>query len=160
MSSTKRTSSRNNSAPALKQGTLAFAVKRTNSHTTTKAKGLPLAQRSSPLIEKHAAEDATDLEVNNEQYSDAVVLEISSEEEYSPATVKLSGAPKPTRASISGSAKRLKDDRDPPAVKPVNEQPTLDVSAKVYRKHYGYVREKMGHLEPSEPYAFLDLSQG
>ncbi|KAG1795071.1 DNA polymerase delta, subunit 4-domain-containing protein [Suillus plorans] len=144
MSSTKKSSSRHNSAPALKQGTLAFSVKRTNSHTTTKAKG-PLPRRSSPLIEKHAAEDAIDLEVNNEQDGDAV-LEISSEEEYSPASVKRSGTPNATKASISSPAKRLKD--NPPALKPVGQRPTLDVSGKAYRKHYGRVREKMGNLEP------------
>ncbi|KAG2103081.1 DNA polymerase delta, subunit 4-domain-containing protein [Suillus discolor] len=143
MSSTKK-SRRNNSAPALKQGTLAFSVKRTNSHTTTKTKGT-LPRRSSPLIEKHAAEDAIDLEINNEQDSDAV-LEISSEEEYSPASVKRGGAPNATKASTSSPAKRLKD--NPPAVKSVGQRPTLDVSGKAYRKHYGHVREKMGHLEP------------
>ncbi|KAG1812882.1 DNA polymerase delta, subunit 4-domain-containing protein [Suillus subaureus] len=145
MSSTKKSSSRNSSAPALTQGTLAFATKRTNSHTTTKTKGPPLARRSSSLIEKHTVEDAIDLEIHNEEDSN-VVLEISSEEEYSPASVKRSGAPNTTKASISSSAKKLKD--DPPAAKPVEQRSTLDVSGKIYRKHYGQVRDKMGHLEP------------
>ncbi|KAG2363155.1 DNA polymerase delta, subunit 4-domain-containing protein [Suillus spraguei] len=145
MSSTKKSSSRNNNAPALKQGTLAFSAKRTNSHTSTKPKGPALARRSSCCIEKHTAEDAIDSEINNEEDSNAV-LEISSEEEYSPASVKRSGAPNATKASIPSSAKRLKD--NPPPVKPVENRPTLDVSGKIYRKHYGQVREKMGNLEP------------
>ncbi|KAG2042759.1 DNA polymerase delta, subunit 4-domain-containing protein [Suillus americanus] len=145
MSSTKKSTSQKSNAPTLKQGTLAFATKRTNSHTTTKTKGPPLPQRSSSWIEKHTAEDAVDLEINNEDDS-SVVLEISSEEEYSPASVKRSGAPNATTGSISNSAKRLKD--DPPAAKPVEQRPTLDVSGKIYRKHYGQVRAKTGHLEP------------
>ncbi|KAG1774158.1 DNA polymerase delta, subunit 4-domain-containing protein [Suillus placidus] len=146
MASTKKSSSRNNNAPAFKQGTLAFSAKRTNSHTTTKPKGPPLARRSFSLIEKHTAEDhAIDLETNSEEDNNAV-LEISSEEEYSPASVKRSRAPNAKKASISSSAKRLKD--DPPAVKPVEQRPTLDVSDKIYRKNYAHVREKTGHLEP------------
>lgn len=147
MTSTKKSSSRNNSATTLKQGTLAFSAKRTNSHTTIKTKGPPLARRSSSLVEKHTAEDAADLETNDEEDS-SVVLEISSEEEYSPAPVKRSVVPNATKASISSSIKRLKDDQ--PAVKPVEQRSTLDVSGKTYRKHYGQVREKLGHLEPSE----------
>jgi DNA polymerase delta subunit 4 len=137
-----------------------------------------LVRRSSSCIEKHTAEDAIDSEINIEEDSN-VVLEISSEEEYSPASVKRSGAPNATKASISGSANRLKD--DPPVIKPaeqpvslkrsgapnatkasisnpanrlkddppvVEQRPTLDVSGKIYRKHYGQVRERMGHLEP------------
>lgn len=145
MQTAQKSSSRNNSATALKQGTLAFSAKRTNSHTTTKTKGPPLARRSSSLIEKHTAEDAADLETNDEEDS-SIVLDISSEEEYSPAPVKQSGPPNATKASISSSIKRLKDDQ--PAVKLVEQRPTLDVSGKTYRKHYGQVREKLGHLEP------------
>lgn len=147
MTSAKMSSSRNNNATALKQGTLAFSAKRTNSHTTTKTKGPPVARRSSSLIDKHTAEDAADLETDDEEDS-SVVLEISSEEEYSPAPVKRSGAINATKASISSSIKRLKD--HPSVVHPVEQRPTLDVTGKTYRKHYGQVREKLGHLEPSE----------
>jgi DNA polymerase delta subunit 4 len=190
MPSTKKSSSRNGSASALKQGTLGFSAKRTNSHTTTKTKGPPLVRRSSSCIEKHTAEDAIDSEINIEEDSN-VVLEISSEEEYSPASVKRSGAPNATKASIFGSANRLKD--DPPVVKPaeqpvslkrsgapnatkasisnpanrlkddppvVEQRPTLDVSGKIYRKHYGQVRERMGHLEPSESAICVYRSRG
>ncbi|KAG1737216.1 DNA polymerase delta, subunit 4-domain-containing protein [Suillus lakei] len=145
MASTTKSSSRNNRAPVLQQGTLAFSAKRTNSHTTTKTKGPPLARRSSSLIEQHTAEDAIDEEINNEEDSNDV-LEISSEEEYSPAPVKRGGAPNATKSSISSSLKTLKE--DPPAVEPVEQPSGLDVSGKIYRKHFGQVREKMGHLEP------------
>ncbi|KIK35807.1 hypothetical protein CY34DRAFT_811864 [Suillus luteus UH-Slu-Lm8-n1] len=145
MTSAKKSSSRNNNAIALKQGTLAFSAKRTNSHTTTKTKGPPVAQRSSSLIEKHTAEDAADLETDDEEDS-SVVLEIFSEEEYSPAPVKRSGATNATKASISSPIKRLKD--HPSVVNPVEQRPTLDVTGKTYRKHYGQVRGKLGHLEP------------
>lgn len=145
MTSAKKSSSRNNNATALKQGTLAFSAKRTNSHTTTKTKGPPVARRSSSLIEKHTAEDAADLETDDEEDS-SVVLEISSEEEYSPAPVKRSGATNATKASISSPIKRLKD--HPSVVNPVEHRPTLDVTGKTYRKHYGQVQEKLGHLEP------------
>jgi hypothetical protein len=99
------------------------------------------------LIEKHTAEDAADLETDDEEDS-SVVLEISSEEEYSPAPVKRSGATNATKASISSPIKRLKD--HPSVVNPVEHRPTLDVTGKTYRKHYGQVQEKLGHLEPSE----------
>ncbi|KAG2754972.1 hypothetical protein P692DRAFT_20796403 [Suillus brevipes Sb2] len=145
MTSAKKSSSRNNNATALKQGTLAFSAKRTNSHTTTKTKGPPVARRSSSLIEKHTAEDAADLETDDEEDS-SVVLEISSEEEYSPAPVKRSGATNATKASISSPIKRLKD--HPSVVNPVEHRPTLDDTGKTYRKHYGQVQEKLGHLEP------------
>ncbi|KAG2144344.1 DNA polymerase delta, subunit 4-domain-containing protein [Suillus clintonianus] len=142
-STTKKSSSRNNNGSALKQGTLAFSsAKRTNSHTTTKTKGPPPARRSSSLIEKQRIEDE---EIHNEEDS-YDVLEISSEEEYSPASVKRSGDLNVTKASKSSSVKRLKD--EPPAVKPAEKWSSLDVSDKNFRKLYGQVREKMGHLEP------------
>ncbi|KAG1735888.1 DNA polymerase delta, subunit 4-domain-containing protein [Suillus paluster] len=153
MASTKKSSSRHNSAPALKQGTLAFSsAKRTNSNTSAKAKKPPPARRSSSAIEiekeKQRAEDVIDEETDNEEDSNDV-LEISSEEEYSPTPVKRvqqSAISNATKTSTSSSMKRLKD--DPPVVKPVEQRPSLDVSSKSYRKHYGQVREKMGNLEP------------
>ncbi|KAG2137740.1 DNA polymerase delta, subunit 4-domain-containing protein [Suillus cothurnatus] len=141
MPSTKKSSSRNGSASALKQGTLGFSAKRTNSQTTTKTKGPPLVRRSSSCIEKHTAEDAIDSEINIEEDSNDDPPVVKPAEQ--PVSLKRSGAPNATKASISNPANRLKD--DPPVVE---QRPTLDVSGKIYRKHYGQVRERMGHLEP------------
>lgn len=156
MASAKNSTSRNGSAP-LKQGTLSFSsAKRTNSITNDKTKRPPA--RSPLAIEKEKKRaDEIDMEVNNEED-----LEISSEEECSPAPTistkrghitaqsRKSTLPNATKASASGSAKKLKE--DPPAVIPAEQWSgsRLDVTAKNYRKHYVQVREKMGNLEPSE----------
>jgi DNA polymerase delta subunit 4 len=157
MTSAKNSSSRNGSAP-LKQGTLSFSsAKRTNSNTTAKTKKPPPppARRSSSALEKEKerVDDAIHLGRHDEEHSDDV-LEMSSDEEHLPGraiastrsrtAAGKSALPDTTKAS----AKRVKE--DPPAVKPVEQRPSLDVTAKKYRKHYGQVREKMGNLEPSE----------
>ncbi|KAG0700773.1 DNA polymerase delta, subunit 4-domain-containing protein [Suillus ampliporus] len=154
MASTKKSNTLNTSSPVLKQGTLAFSsAKRTNSNTTAKTKRPPPVRRSSSAIEKEKQrpEDVISEWTNNEEDSNDV-LEISSEEEYSPAPVKWSSRAQKsvtsnaTKTSTSSSVKRLKD--EPPAIKSVDQRSILDVSNKSYRKHYGQVRAKMGNLEP------------
>lgn len=158
MTSTKNSSPRNGAL--LKQGTLSFSsAKRSSSNTTAKTKKPPPARRSSSTLEKEKerADDARNVEISDEDGSHDA-LEISSEEEYSPipaisakssrTVAQRSAISNATNISISRSAKKLKE--DPPAIKLVEQRPSLDVTAKRYRKHYGQVREKMGNLEPSE----------
>jgi DNA polymerase delta subunit 4 len=158
MTSAKNSSSRNGSAP-LKQGTLSFSsAKRTNSNTTAKTKKPPppTARRSSSTLEKEKerADDAIHLERNDEGDDDDV-LEMSPDEDDLDGDLAIESTRGRTAAGKSAlpdttkaPAKRVK--ADPPAVKPVEQRPSLDVTAKKYRKHYGQVREKMGNLEPSE----------
>ena len=159
MTSAKDSSSRNG-AP-LKQGTLSFSsAKRSSSNTTAKTKKAPQARRSSSTIigkEKRRVDDAhavkeTDKEGTND------ILELSSEEELSPApdiaakssrtTPQKNAIPDDIDVPISRSAKKRKE--DPPAIKPVEQRRILDVENKRYREHYGRVREKMGNLKPSK----------
>ncbi|OAX40323.1 hypothetical protein K503DRAFT_864718 [Rhizopogon vinicolor AM-OR11-026] len=156
MTPAKNSSSRNGSAP-LKQGTLSFSsAKRTNSNTAATGKTKiqrpspeALVQRSSSAIEKEKqrGDEAVDEEVNEEE------LEIGDDVSQNQTRRSAIPSPNATKVAIrTSSAKRSKpeEDEDSPAVEPASadQRPSLDVTAKNYRKHYGRVREKMGNLEP------------
>ncbi|KIJ65492.1 hypothetical protein HYDPIDRAFT_174934 [Hydnomerulius pinastri MD-312] len=148
------------SAPNMKQGTLGFSsAKRTNSAVNAKTKKpAAVIRRSSSAVEKEktkAVEDSN--EVQSGAQDSGIVLEISSDEEYTPAETAIpakrtrAGAKAKSSSSTTNQvASKIAKEPENDSVLAEVERKHLDAEDKAgrYRNYYNEVRAKMGYMEP------------